>query len=32
MGCGALKFLDKGHGEFKSINLVDKTIKILKKA
>ena len=24
MGCGALKFLDKGHGEFKSIRVNDK--------
>ena len=24
IGCGALKFLDKEHGEFKSIRLVDK--------
>ena len=24
MGCGALKFLDKEHGEFKSIRIVDK--------
>ena len=24
MGCGALKFLDKNHGEFKSIRVVDK--------
>ena len=24
MGCGALKFLDKGHGEFKSIRINDK--------
>ena len=23
MGCGALKFLDKQHGEFKSIRVVD---------
>ena len=23
MGCGALKFLDKGHGEFKSIRIHD---------
>ena len=23
MGCGALKFLDKGHGEFKSIRVHD---------
>ena len=36
MGCGALKFLNKEHGEFKSIRLVDKFrkkdngIKILK--
>ena len=24
MGCGALKFLDKGHGEFKSIRVSDR--------
>ena len=24
MGCGALKFLDKNHGEFKSIRIADK--------
>ena len=24
IGCGALKFLDKGHGEFKSIRISDK--------
>ena len=28
IGCGALKFLDKGHGEFKSIRVADKFRKL----